>query len=94
MFRRLSLALLIVAMTGSSLAQTSTKPAGDPNAAKRSPGNCTVRGRVVGAADGAPLRSARVGLIQANEHEHPLVYATATDNEGYFEMKQIEACGS
>jgi hypothetical protein len=46
---------------------------------------------VVGAADGVPLRSARVGLIQASIPRHPLVYATTTDNEGRFEMKQVEA---
>jgi len=91
MFRRFALILAIAAMSGPSLAQVPTKPGNDPNAAKKPPGNCTVSGRVASAADGAPLRSARVGLIQANVRRHPLVYATTTDNEGHFEMKQIEA---
>jgi hypothetical protein len=58
MFRRFALILAIVAMAGSSLAQTLNKSAANPNAAKKPPGNCTVSGRVVSAADGAPLRSA------------------------------------
>jgi len=37
------------------------------------------------------LRSARVALVEANQRTHPLVYATTTDNEGHFEIKQIEA---
>ena len=91
MFRGLALVLWIFAIAGSPLAQTPAKLAAGPDAAKKPPGNCAVNGRVVGAADGAPLRSARVGLIQANERKHPLVYATTTDNEGRFEIKQIEA---
>lgn len=57
-----------------------------PNA----PGNCAVSGRVVTAAEGTPLRSAKVALVEANER-HPLVYAATTDNEGHFEIKQVQA---
>ena len=49
---------------------------------------------MVSAADGTPLRSARVGLIQANAGRRPqraLVYGATTDNDGHFEIKQIEA---
>jgi protocatechuate 3,4-dioxygenase beta subunit len=91
MFLRFAFVLAVVAMASSSFAQTLNKPSGDPNRAKKPAGNCTVSGRVVSAADGTPLRSARVGLIQANILRHPAVYATTTDNEGHFEMKQIEA---
>lgn len=91
MFRGLALVLSIVAIAGPTLAQTSTKPTSDPNAAKKPSGNCTVTGRVIGAADGAPLRSAQVMLVQTNVRRHPLVYATTSDNEGRFELKQVEA---
>lgn len=83
-------ALAIAALAGGSLAQTPSKPTPTPDATKKPPGNCSVSGRVL-SADGTPLRSARVGLIQANERKHPLVYATTTDNEGSFDLKQIEA---
>jgi hypothetical protein len=91
MIRRLIVAFAWVVATAISLAQAPGKPPEGADKNKKPPGNCTVRGRVVGAADGVPLRSARVGMIQANVSHHPLVYATATDNEGHFELKQVEA---
>jgi len=54
-------------------------------------GNCTVSGRVVSASDGSPLRSALVGLVQADTHDHPQAYGATTDNEGHFEMKKVLA---
>ena len=54
-------------------------------------GNCTVRGQVISAADGSPLRSARVGLVQADTHDHPQVYGDTTDNQGRFELKKVLA---
>ena len=45
-------------------------------------GNCTVSGQVISAADGSPLRSARVGLVQTDTHDHPQVYSDTTDNQG------------
>jgi 5-hydroxyisourate hydrolase-like protein (transthyretin family) len=91
MLRRLTVTLAVAILAQVLLAQAPLKPPNNPDDGKKPPGNCTVSGRVVSAADGAPLRSVRVGLIQANERKHPLVYATATDNEGRFEIKQIEA---
>ncbi|HEY4933757.1 MAG TPA: carboxypeptidase regulatory-like domain-containing protein [Terriglobales bacterium] len=91
MIRHLVVAFACIAATAISLAQAPGKSLEDPDKAKKPPGNCTVSGRVVGATDGAPLRSARVGLIQTSVQRHPLVYATTTDNEGRFEIKQIEA---
>ncbi len=94
MIRQLGFAFALAAAAGSLLGQAPTKAAADPNAAKKPPGNCTVSGRVVSAADGAPLRSARVGLIQANAGRRPqraLVYGATTDSDGHFEIKQIEA---
>src|SRR5271166_5322744 len=91
MLHRLLVVLTVAIFSQVLLAQAPAKLPNNPDATKKPPGNCTVSGRVVSAADGAPLRSARVGLIQANERRHPLVYATTTDNEGHFEIKQIEA---
>src|SRR5271167_1244046 len=82
---------LIVACAQASFAQVGAPSPDHPAKPKKLPGNCTVSGRVVSAAEGSPLRSARVGLIQANERRHSLVYATTTDNDGRFEIKQIEA---
>jgi protocatechuate 3,4-dioxygenase beta subunit len=90
MLRRLLVALAVTFLAQVLLAQVPAKPLSTSDATKKPMGNCTVSGRVIGAADGVPLRSARVGLIQANERRHPLVYATTTDNEGHFEIKQIE----
>lgn len=90
MLRRLSVGFAVVILAQAILAQVTTKSLDSPDKTKKPPGNCSVSGRVVGAADGVPLRWARVGLIQANAH-HPQVYATTTDNEGHFEIKLIEA---
>lgn len=91
MIRRLIVAFAWIAATAIALAQAPGKPPEGPDKTKKPPGDCTVSGRVVGATDGVPLRSARVGLIQAGVARHPLVYATTTDNEGHFEMKQVDA---
>lgn len=91
MLRRLIVALAVVCLAQGLLAQVPAQPQGNSAKTQKPPGNCTVSGRVISAADGVPLRSARVGLIQASERRHPLVYATTTDNEGHFEIKQIES---
>jgi len=66
MIRRLIVAFVWIAATAISLAQAPAKPPDGSDKTKKPPGNCTVSGRVVSVADGVPLRSARVGLIQAN----------------------------
>ncbi len=91
MLRRLTVAFALIVAAAAALAQAPAKSPDSSEKTKKPPGNCTVSGRVVSAADGIPLRSARVGLIQASVPRHPLVYATTTDNEGRFEMKQVEA---
>src|SRR5271157_1988241 len=91
MLHRLLVVLTVAIFSQVLLAQAPAKLPNNPDATKKPPGNCTVSGRVVSAAEGSPLRSARVGLIQANERRHPLVYATTTDNDGRFEIKEIEA---
>jgi len=91
MLRRLIVGFAWMVLTAISLAQAPVKPPGGPDKTKEPPGNCVVSGRVVGAADGAPLCSARVGLVQQNVARHPLVYATTTGEQGHFEIKQAEA---
>lgn len=56
---------------------------------QKQPEPCTVSGRVFAAAEGVPLHSARVGLIQADVHQHPAVYGTTTDDQGHFEIKKV-----
>jgi len=91
MLRRLIVVLAIVSAVAVGFAQVPANPASKPDQTKRPPGSCNVSGRVVSAAEGAPLRSARVALVEANQLTHPLVYAATTDDEGHFEIKQIEA---
>jgi len=91
MLRRLIVVLAIVSAVAVGFAQVPANPASKPDQTKRPPGSCNFSGRVVSAAEGGPLRSARVALVEANQRTHPLVYATTTDDEGHFEIKQIEA---
>ena len=91
MLCRMVLVLACLFFAVSVSAQVSTQPTDSTTKATKPPGNCTVSGRVVSAAEGTPLRSARVALVEANEHKHPAVYATTTDNDGRFEIKQVAA---
>ncbi len=91
MQRRLMVGFVFSFVIQSLLAQVAAPTSDHPAKPKKLPGNCTVSGRVVSAADGMPLRSARVGLIEASERHHPLVYGATTDSDGHFEIKQIEA---
>jgi len=91
MLRRMIIGFALIVAAAIALAQAPAKPPDSSDKTKKPAGNCTVSGRVVSAADGAPLRSARVGVIQANVRRHPLVFATTTDSEGRFELKLVEA---
>jgi len=91
MLRRLLVVCALAFAIPSLFAQVAAPPPDHPAKPKKLPGTCAVSGRVVTAADGAPLRSARVGLIQAGVNRHPVVYATITDNDGRFEIKQVES---
>lgn len=60
------------------------------NSAQKQPALCTVSGQVVTAAEGAPLKSSRIALIQQGAGSHSSsVFAATTDNEGRFEIKKI-----
>lgn len=67
-----------------------TAPPASPAAQQEKPPEpCIVSGRVVSAAEGTPIQSARVGLIQEDVRQHPAVYGTTSDSEGHFEIKKV-----
>ena len=88
-------ALVVLSAFGLISAQTSTPnvpPAQSPSSAgqqQKEPEPCTVSGRVVSAAEGTPIPSARVGLIQTDAGQHPAVYGATTDDQGHFEIKNV-----
>lgn len=84
-------AFAFITVVTAALAQAPSNPTNNPSVSNKPSGNCTVSGRVIGAADGAPLRSARVGLVQADARERPQVYGDTTDDEGRFEIKKVLA---
>jgi Carboxypeptidase regulatory-like domain len=53
--------------------------------------NCAVTGRVVTAADGSPLKSARVALVPEDSRSHRQLYAATSDADGHFAFKDIVA---
>jgi protocatechuate 3,4-dioxygenase beta subunit len=85
--RSLFSAIFPAAWVIASLAQT---PAVEPGQAdKKQPDPCTVSGRVVTAAEGAPIKAARVGLVERDARRQTHIFATFTDNDGRFEIKKI-----
>jgi 5-hydroxyisourate hydrolase-like protein (transthyretin family) len=73
-----------------TLALVAEMPAAQVNqTSEKQPAPCVVSGQVVTAADGAPIRLARVALVQENVRSHPAVFAATTDNEGRFEIKKV-----
>src|SRR3984893_115269 len=48
-----------------------------------------VSGRVLTAGEGAPIKSARVALVEENASSHPRVFAATTDSDGRFEIKKV-----
>ena len=50
---------------------------------------CVVAGRVVTAAEGGPVKSARVALMPDHSRSHEQIYAATTDNDGQFTIKGI-----
>jgi len=50
---------------------------------------CVVSGRVVAAAEGSPLKSARVALIPDHSRTHEEIYGATTDSDGQFVLKDV-----
>ena len=88
MYRFLFLPVLL-AVAG-LIAQTPSPPDDkQTEEAKRS--LCAVTGRVVSAADGNPVNSARITLIPQGDHRQTQIYATSSDKEGNFSLKDVPA---
>ena len=81
--RYILLALAIASSANSLPAQRTL-----PSKPKQEP-PCTVAGRVVTAAEGNPLKSAYVILIQEHGGTEPNVYGASTDNDGRFLLKNV-----
>jgi 5-hydroxyisourate hydrolase-like protein (transthyretin family) len=83
----------LLAIVGLVLALASIAQVPAPQSGKTSekllPANCAVSGQVVTAADGAPLKSSRVALIQQDASSHPQAFSATTDSEGRFEIKRV-----
>src|SRR5271169_4560095 len=82
-----ALASQILLLTLTSSGQTAPLASSDKNAKQPEP--CRVSGQVVGAADGASLKSARVALIQEDERSDPLVFGATSDGDGHFDIKNV-----
>ena len=96
MVKRASLAALMVLSAFALISAQTSAPnvpaAQSPSSAgqqQKEPEPCTVSGRVAAAAEGTPVQSARVGLIQADAGQHPAVYGATTDDQGHFEIKKV-----
>ena len=86
--RRFLFVPAVLCIAAALLAQSSVpsdnKPTEDPTSAP-----CTVTGRVITAAEGNPLKSARVSLIPEHSRSHNQIYATSSDSDGHFALKDI-----
>jgi len=84
---RLSLGLLALLIATALVPQTAPQL---PLPQDKTPPLCTVVGQVVAASDGAPLKSARVALVPEHKEKHPHIYATTSDSDGRFLLKNVE----
>ena len=84
--RRFLSAPAVIVVTLSLLAQTSPSP-GKPEGHPASSG--IVGGRVVTAAEGSPLKSARVSLVPEHSEFKRQIYGTTSDTDGYFLLKDV-----
>jgi hypothetical protein len=84
--RRLLVATAVIVFSLTAPAQTSA-PTQTPSPAQSQTGEhpstvCVVSGRVVAAAEGSPLKSARVALIPEHSQAHQEIYGATTDPDG------------
>jgi hypothetical protein len=91
--RRLLVATAVIAFSLTAPAQTSA-PTESPAPAQSQTGEhpstvCIVSGRVVAAAEGIPLKSARVALIPDHSRTHEEIYGATTDSDGQFVLKDV-----
>jgi 5-hydroxyisourate hydrolase-like protein (transthyretin family) len=82
--------LLALSILAATLPLSAQKPALAPNKSEdQVAASCTVSGRVVTAAEGSPLKSARVALIRELGRSSPRIYAAASDSDGHFTIKDV-----
>ena len=86
--RRFLFVSAVLGIASALLAQSSTPSDNKPTEASATE-PCTVTGRVLTAAEGNPLKSARVALIPEHSRSHNQVYATSSDGDGHFTLKDI-----
>jgi 5-hydroxyisourate hydrolase-like protein (transthyretin family) len=87
---RVFLAAIVVLLSSAATAQVPAQPSGKISE-KQQPATCAVSGQVVTAAEGAPLKSSRIALIQQDAGSHPQAFSATTDSEGRFEIRKIAA---
>jgi 5-hydroxyisourate hydrolase-like protein (transthyretin family) len=75
---------LVLGLATTAQTAPHAKKAGEKQAAL-----CAVSGQVLTAAEGAPLKSSRVVLLQEGAGSHPQAFAANTDGDGRFEIKKI-----
>jgi hypothetical protein len=84
--RRFLFAAAVLAITGRLIVQT----APSPGKVDQHPASlCVVSGRVVTAAEGNPLKSARVSLVASDLESKTRPYPATTDSDGHFLLKDI-----
>jgi protocatechuate 3,4-dioxygenase beta subunit len=90
--RRLACILTVLGAVVPSASQTAGSSAQNPQQIlqpEKKPETSTVSGRVVTAAEGAPIKSAQVGLVQEDAKQHPGIFAALTDSDGRFEIGKV-----
>jgi protocatechuate 3,4-dioxygenase beta subunit len=81
-------ALVLAAIITASITLASQAVSSQPDESKQN--LCTVAGRVVTAAEGTPLKSARVMLMAENSGQRePRTYGVTTDASGVFVLKNV-----
>jgi hypothetical protein len=91
--RRLLVATAVIMFSLTAPAQT-YPPTQSPSPAQGQSGEhpatvCVVSGRVVAAAEGGPLKSARVVLVPEHSGAHQEIYGATTDPDGQFVLKDV-----
>src|SRR5438309_1550766 len=79
---------VMFAVALSLLAQTPA-PSPDKKAEEHPASPCRVGGRVVTAAEGSPLKSARVALVPEDSSSDTLIYGATSDSDGHFFLKEV-----
>src|SRR5439155_232046 len=78
---------VMFAVALSLLAQTPV-PSPDKKAEEHPASPCRVGGRVVTAAEGSPLKSARVALVPEDSRSDTLIYGATSDSDCHFLLKE------